>query len=1477
MCYFWRKSESNTFFYMNSNDIKTVTLAINSEQAQRKLDEINKRLEEARKKKLEAFDRGDGKALQAYAKEIKSLEAQSARLQSRASTVTQVLNNLDKATPRELKATIKEINRELNSGSVERGSEQWKVLTRGLQEANAELKKIKDEQKAAEKDLGGGGLGKNISDFGTNWSGVTVILDSALNKLSAAKEYMKQFVDEYAEMAEHESGVAKYTGLAKEDVDALNESFKRLDTRTPREKLNDLAADAGRLGIQSKEAVLDFVEAADQINVALGEDLGEDAVKNIGKLAQMFGTDKTMGLKQAMLSTASVINELAQSSSASEGYIMEFTNRLAGVGNQAGMSQAQLMGLASVMDQNQVAVEKGATALQNVLTALFKDPAKMAKAAGLEVEAFTKKLSVDANGALLEFLQALNSAGGMDKLTPMLAEMGLSGAGVTQTLSTLAGKLSDVKVAQTEAARAFEEGTSCTNEAAQANHTAQAELEKAQKKMKDLRVELGQRLYPVFTSMNNAVVAAAPVLRSLISLLGVVVNFVGENSRAIVTATVAVATYTAAMKLHSTWQTICKVGTAAWTAVTYIHTAATAGLTAAQTALNVAIKANGFAALASLILSAVAALGTWLFMSNSATEAEEKNTKAKKANASATDEQRRKQELLNAVKKAQADSTKDERAQIEMLTGIIRDNSASIDDRRAAIAKLQQIVPGYHASISSSGVLIEKNTKAIDDYIAQLDRLALAQAVFEKIQENAKKQMDIDKAIDTWNKGIAKREGEMRKPGHESRPTVIVNTATDDPKMRTTVIENNKERSKDLAKLSYDKSRLNFWTNKRKEAEKEKQWYIDYLKKQGALGAYTKIVANGGVNSALGGMPTFSPTAGGGTGGNHGGGTGSNHGGGTGGNHGETDLMKKEREKLEKEAEQQRLVAKTQYDAGLIDHREYSAQKLDIDAKLYADERDLYNKNSEEWVKFEQKRLDVKNETRKENHAWSIHELDVEEKEELEVAKKNYLNGTVTEEQYEKKKSEIKLNYLKRRAAMSKLYGQEEAAAKYESEYDEAVEADALQRRKDFWQKVETLRKDYEQKGAKERMDIELQMLDAVYNATDETGKRIGEITDAEYERLKKLIGLKYNGLDGSANVGGTGEIADERRKKAQQALSDAGYGKDSGAKSVDASVDFGFTGLAKAANDIADTRKVSDKLKEMRDKDLIDEQTYHDACNELAKKRFDNFQNMAAASFSAVNAIMSSASQLFQAQQQEEEAKVTAKYDAEIKAAGQNSARGKQLEEKKQKDLAKIKNKYNKKMMAVEIAQAVAQTAMNALMAYGSVVKIPFAGPVLAVAAAAAATAAGMIQIAAIKKQHAAQSEGYYEGGFTGGNRWRRTAGVVHEGEFVANHEAVRNPNVLPVLQLIDHAQRTNRIARLTATDVSRAIAAPLATSANTAATASVAALQVADGGANGATNEVLTKLTEQMDQGIKAFVVIDGPEGLDRQWTLYKKMNKQ
>lgn len=1411
---------------MNSNDIKEVTLLLNTDQAAQKLDDINRRLVIARQKRQEAFERGDGKALQAYTKEMKSLEQQAARMQSRAQTVEKVLKNLDHATPKELKASIREINRELNSGNIERGSKQWNVLSQALAEAQAELKKIKDEQRAAIN--AGAGLAQHTQSIwqriATIWSNSPI--NQAVTAFNTLRQSIQPLVTEYADMAEHTSGVIKYTGLAKEEVDQLNETFKQIDTRTPREKLNDLAADAGRLGIQSKDAVLDFVEAADQINTALGDDLGEDAVKNIGKLAQMFGTDKTMGLKQAMLSTASVINELAQSSSASEGYIMEFTNRLAGVGNQAGMTQAQLMGLASVLDQNQVNVEKGATALQNVLTALFKEPEKMAKAAGLEVESFTKLLSTDANAALMQFLQALNNAGGMDKLAPILAGMNLSGAGVTQTLSTLAGKLADVKTAQEQAAVAFQQGTSCTNEANQANHTAQAELEKAQKRMKDLRVELGERLYPVYTSTAQAISASAPALRSLTNLLGIVarviatlITFTANHARAIITATAAIVTFNAAMKLNITMTKIQTIVITAYNTVVNVGasikrawTAATAAATAAQIAFNTAIKKNGFTAFISLLLSAIVAIATWLGLEKLLTSATNDATDAQQKRTKALTESQRQQELAADAQKQAAQAVAQEKVQIQALTALIHDNTASIADRRAAIEKLQKIVPRYQATLRADGTLFEKNTGAIADYIAQLDRLALAQALFAKIQENLSKQIDIDRTVEHWKGVIAWRDKQLGAP--------LTKTVTyNNPSLNETVTLSGSKGYKQHQ--SQNKERLAAWQKASDANKAELKFLYNYARQHGAQGELNKLIANGGkptttpsvnvaptTTTAKGEKKTNAPTQ-----------TKTNAPTQTKTNTPNTDHTQAQLKALEEHADRQRIIARASYENGIIDHREYTAQLLDIDQQLYTDQRNLYTKNSPEWVKLEQKRYDATAAVRKNNHAWSIHELDIEEQDELKAEKKKYLDGITNEQQYQSNKTEIKLRYLQRRANLSKLYGQEDEANEYQQQYDEQNEADQLARKKEFWQRVDQFRKEWLAKSAAEQQADELKFAKELHEQ--------GLLSEKEYQKAKAEISKK----------GSKDNDTDQYKLKNPLGSSTDGMSQ-------------GVAQLAAALGSL--TLKLKD-----------------------GEAAWQDYAAVGVASLSVVSSMLSSVSQLYQAQQQEE-ARVTAKYDAEIKAAGSNSARAKKLEEQKQKETAAIKNKYNRKMQAVELAQAVAQTAMNAIMAYGSVVKIPIVGPVLAVAAAAAALAAGAIQIAAIKKQHAAQAAGYYEGGFTGGTAYRREAGVVHQGEFVANHKAVRNPALLPLLQLIDHAQRTNRVASLTPADVSRAIAAPMATSIATTQTANSPALQITTEDTNQQT-QTLNRLSDQIDQGITAIVTIDGPQGLDRQYRHYKQLNGQ
>lgn len=295
---------------MTEKDTFILELQVNGSQAMQELDELRKHVADLQEKKAKAqqtlanifasdeMKRQATAELKAINKELKVKERELKENVNRMEALEMVLHRLDKATPKQLRDTIKDIYKMLNSGTVERGSEEWDAYMHAIRAAKTELKKLNKEQEAfEEKD----GAIERFRKMGERWVGAVTVVKDSIDAVAAVMSKMRAYVDEFAEMQEHMSGVVKYTGLSAEAVDDLNESFKRLDTRTPRAALNDLAADAGRLGIQSKEDVLDFVDAANQITVALGEDLGEDAVKNIGKITQLFAKDPSVGLKEGML------------------------------------------------------------------------------------------------------------------------------------------------------------------------------------------------------------------------------------------------------------------------------------------------------------------------------------------------------------------------------------------------------------------------------------------------------------------------------------------------------------------------------------------------------------------------------------------------------------------------------------------------------------------------------------------------------------------------------------------------------------------------------------------------------------------------------------------------------------------------------------------------------------------------------------------------------------------------------------------------------------------------------------------------------------------------------------------------------------------------------------------------------------------------------------------------------------------------
>lgn len=87
-----------------------------------------------------------------------------------------------------------------------------------------------------------------------------------------------------------------------------------------------------------------------------------------------------------------------------------------------------------------------------------------------------------------------------------------------------------------------------------------------------------------------------------------------------------------------------------------------------------------------------------------------------------------------------------------------------------------------------------------------------------------------------------------------------------------------------------------------------------------------------------------------------------------------------------------------------------------------------------------------------------------------------------------------------------------------------------------------------------------------------------------------------------------------------------------------------------------------------------------------------------------AVTPLMDAMSSYYSAQSDYEVALVEKRYEKQIAAAGKNQERQKKLEEKKEKEIAAIKTKYNRKQVKMQIAQALAQTAISALNAYASV-----------------------------------------------------------------------------------------------------------------------------------------------------------------------------
>lgn len=245
----------------------------------------------------------------------------------------------------------------------------------------------------------------------------------------------------------------------------------------------------------------------------------------------------------------------------------------------------------------------------------------------------------------------------------------------------------------------------------------------------------------------------------------------------------------------------------------------------------------------------------------------------------------------------------------------------------------------------------------------------------------------------------------------------------------------------------------------------------------------------------------------------------------------------------------------------------------------------------------------------------------------------------------------------------------------------------------------------------------------------------------------------------------------------------------------------------------------------------------------------------------------LSVVSEFVKAQAQIEIDATEKKYDRMISMAEGNKYKTKALEEKKQKEVAELKNKASRSEYAMKYIEAVTTSIIGGLNAYASASAIPVVGTVLAPIMMAIALATGAAQVALIRKQQqAAAATGYAEGGFTKPGGKYEEAGIVHAGEWVASQKLVNNPTTRPVINALEMAQRSNRIPAMADIDpTARAVRQQVIVQQSTPRQKDSERVDKLEAALR-ESSEVLAGLRSRLDEPIAAVTTVAGDYGINR-----------
>lgn len=462
------------------------------------LQKLKKTLEELRKTKIEI---GDKDELKHVDEALFVVESKLKDTTNEAVTLNDVLNNLDEANFNQLQMAAKALEEELKnmSESADDFAEKSEKL-RNVEKRMDELKKKWETHDNVIMKTA-----KRLMAYVAVYGGFNEILSQ-----------MKELISLNLKLSDSMADVQKTTGLAGVELQELGREIERIDSRTSTDRLYEIAAAAGQIGLKTQQDVLGFTKAANTITVALNE-LGTEGAANLMKIATLTGEVANYGTEGALMRVGSAINELTANSAATAGPITDFIGRVGGIASASKIAISEMAALGAVTDASAQSIEIAGTSMNKFISALMSNTENIAYAANISVKDLQELIN---NGQTMEaVVRVLESMQTMSRgaQSALLKELGSEGARMNQYVAALVSNLDMLKEQLAISRDAFEENVSVINEYNVKQESAAGILERMKNSFKDAFVN------------SRAAVGMVTVLENISKLTSKIVDLLSNS------------------------------------------------------------------------------------------------------------------------------------------------------------------------------------------------------------------------------------------------------------------------------------------------------------------------------------------------------------------------------------------------------------------------------------------------------------------------------------------------------------------------------------------------------------------------------------------------------------------------------------------------------------------------------------------------------------------------------------------------------------------------------------------------------------------------------------------------------------------------------------------------------------------------------------------------------------------------------------